>query len=117
MDIRKAYRYRLYPTRAQADRLEWVLRRCQELYNAALQERRDAYHMAGATVGYYTQKRAARCQRGAPGVPPDRLPGLAGRDPAGRPGLCRFLPPCAGWGEARLSALQGPRPLRPLHLQ
>jgi putative transposase len=42
MDIRKAYRYRLYPTRAQADRLKWVLRRCQELYNAALQERREA---------------------------------------------------------------------------
>src|SRR5919201_2269803 len=57
MDIRKAYRYRLYPTRAQADRLEWVLRRCQELYNAALQERRDAYRMAGVTVGYYAQKR------------------------------------------------------------
>src|SRR5919204_2113642 len=57
MDIRKTYRYRLYPTRAQANRLEWVLRRCQELYNAALQERRDAYHMAGATVGYYAQKR------------------------------------------------------------
>ena len=30
MDIRKAYRYRLYPTRARAERLEWVLRRCQE---------------------------------------------------------------------------------------
>jgi putative transposase len=57
MAIRKAYRHRLYPTRAQAERLEWVLRRCQELYNAALQERRDAYHMTGATVGYYAQKR------------------------------------------------------------
>jgi putative transposase len=57
MDIRKTYRYRLYPTRAQANRLEWVLRRCQELYNAALQERREAYHMAGATVGSYAQKR------------------------------------------------------------
>src|SRR5919201_3470841 len=57
MDLRKAYRFGFYPTRAQADRLEWVLRRCQELYNAALQERRDAYHMAGVTVGYYAQKR------------------------------------------------------------
>src|ERR687885_2471720 len=66
MDIRKAYRYRLYPTRAQADRLEWVLRCCQELYNAALQERRDAYRMAGVTVGYYAQKRAL------PGVKEER---------------------------------------------
>src|ERR671938_920598 len=66
MDIRKAYRYSLYPTRAQADRLEWVLRRCQELYNVALQERRDAYRMAGVTVGYYAQKRAL------PGVKEER---------------------------------------------
>jgi putative transposase len=57
MQIRKAYCYHLYPTRAQAARLEWVLRRCQELYNAALQERREAYRMAGVTVGYYAQKR------------------------------------------------------------
>src|SRR5919199_4603334 len=66
MDIRKAYRYRLYPTRAQADRLEWVLRCCQELYNAALQERRDAYRLAGVTVSYYEQKRAL------PGVKEER---------------------------------------------
>jgi putative transposase len=46
MEIRKTYRYRLYPTRAQTERLEWVLQCCQELYNAAVQERRDAYRIA-----------------------------------------------------------------------
>jgi putative transposase len=55
--IRKAYRYRLYPTNSQAEQLQWVLDRCRELYNAALQERRDAYRMAGVKVGYYAQKR------------------------------------------------------------
>jgi putative transposase len=55
--LRKAYHYRLYPTTGQAARLQWVLGRCRELYNAALQERRDAYRMAGVTVSYYEQKR------------------------------------------------------------
>jgi putative transposase len=40
MHLRKAYRYCLYPTNTQAARLQWVLDRCRELYNAALQERR-----------------------------------------------------------------------------
>jgi hypothetical protein len=39
----KAYKFRLYPTKKQVDKLAWTLRRCKELYNAALQERREAY--------------------------------------------------------------------------
>jgi len=39
----KAYKFRLYPTRAQEQTLFWTLTRCRELYNAALTERRDAY--------------------------------------------------------------------------
>src|SRR2546423_6560686 len=58
MIVRKPFKYRLYPTQQQQERLEQVLRRCQELYNAALQERRDAYRMAGKTISYYEQKRA-----------------------------------------------------------
>jgi putative transposase len=57
MQIRRAYKYRLYPTRGQAEKLERVLDWCRELYNAALQERRDAYRMAGVTISYYAQKR------------------------------------------------------------
>jgi putative transposase len=34
-----------------------VLDRCRELYNAALSERKDAYHMAGKSVSVYAQKR------------------------------------------------------------
>ena len=48
----------LYPTQQQQKRLEWVLRRCQELYNAALHERRDAYRMAGVSLGCDAQMRA-----------------------------------------------------------
>ncbi len=42
----KAFKYRLYPNKEQIAKLEWVLARCCELYNAALQERRDTYNMA-----------------------------------------------------------------------
>jgi putative transposase len=57
MEIRRAYKYRLYPSKEQAETLEQVLDCCRELYNAALQERRDAYRMAGKTISYYEQKR------------------------------------------------------------
>src|SRR6266702_2458006 len=39
----KAYKYRIYPNKATTDKLHKVLDRCRELYNAGLQERRDAY--------------------------------------------------------------------------
>src|SRR5579872_714643 len=53
--MNKTYKYRLYPTRKQAETLQWTLDRCRELYNAALQERRDAYRMAGKSITYYDQ--------------------------------------------------------------
>jgi putative transposase len=55
MSSLKAYKYRLYPTKKQAVRLQEVLDRCRELYNAALQERRDAYRMAQVSIGYHQQ--------------------------------------------------------------
>jgi putative transposase len=41
----KAYKYRLYPNENQAEKLHWTLDRARELYNAAIQERRDAYEI------------------------------------------------------------------------
>ncbi len=40
----QAYKFRLYPTRKQLARLQETLDACHHLYNAALTERRDAYH-------------------------------------------------------------------------
>lgn len=51
----KAFRYRLYPTRAQEAALLEQLRLCRNLYNCALQERRDAYRKKGVTVTGYDQ--------------------------------------------------------------
>jgi putative transposase len=71
----KAYKYRIYANKGTTEKLQWVLDRCRELYNAGLQERRDAYEMGVRrhsgyydeegrkqltrehSVGYYEQKR------------------------------------------------------------
>jgi putative transposase len=42
----KTFKYRIYPTKAEAEKLQWTLDRCREVYNAALQERRDRYDIA-----------------------------------------------------------------------
>jgi len=52
---KKTFRYRLYPTAAQRDVLDGQLRLCCELYNAALQERRDAWRMARVSVRFAGQ--------------------------------------------------------------
>jgi putative transposase len=45
VSILKAYKFKLYPTKKQVEAVQETLNRCRELYNAALQERRDAYEM------------------------------------------------------------------------
>src|SRR6266700_2171977 len=51
----KMYRYRLYPTKEQIGKLEWILRRSKELYNATLEERTAAYKMCGVSVDFKMQ--------------------------------------------------------------
>jgi len=55
MSTLRAYKYRLYPSKKQAEKLQWTLDRCRELYNAALQERRDAWHMCKVSINYNQQ--------------------------------------------------------------
>src|SRR5438876_9280455 len=52
---RRTYKFRLVTTPSQQQSLLWTLDRCRELYNAALQERKDAYHMAHKSLNYYHQ--------------------------------------------------------------
>ena len=59
----RVYRYRLYPTRAQEATLHETLVRLRELYNAALQERRDAYRKFGVSVGCAAQQKAIKFVR------------------------------------------------------
>jgi putative transposase len=48
--VRKTYKYKLQPTPAQEQAMEFVRRRCRELYNAGLQARRDAWQKRGVSI-------------------------------------------------------------------
>src|SRR5215831_6099182 len=48
--VRKTFRYKLRPTPQQERAMAFVLRRCRELYNAALQERKEAWQKCGVSV-------------------------------------------------------------------
>jgi putative transposase len=51
----KTFQYRIYPTKKQETTLIRWLKLVCETYNAALQERRDAYRMAGKSLSYSHQ--------------------------------------------------------------
>ena len=52
------YRYRLLPTKQQHRALETILESQRQLYNAALEERIDAYRKANVTRTYFDQTKA-----------------------------------------------------------
>jgi putative transposase len=54
--MRKAYKYRIYPSHAQVTQLKHTLGICCELYNAALSERRDAYRLERKLIRYVDQQ-------------------------------------------------------------
>ncbi|HEY4034784.1 MAG TPA: transposase [Ktedonobacteraceae bacterium] len=51
----KSFKYRLYPTCKQAGTLQFTLDRNRELYNAALEERKEAYRMSRISISYNDQ--------------------------------------------------------------
>jgi len=54
--IRKAFRYRAYPTsKGTVARLQHTLDLCRNLYNCALEERRNAYRHNGISINYFSQ--------------------------------------------------------------
>jgi putative transposase len=65
--VRKAfkYRYRLYPAKHQAVLLDAQLAEACRLYNAALQERRDAWKMRRTSISFYQQAKQLREIRAA----------------------------------------------------
>lgn len=58
--MRRTYRYRIYPTAAQAQALESQLRDACDLYNAALQQRRDAWREQGVSITGNEQQLAVK---------------------------------------------------------
>jgi putative transposase len=63
--VRKTYKYRLYPTAKQAALLDDQLAEACRLYNAALQERRDAWKMRKTSILYSQQSKQLRDIRAA----------------------------------------------------
>ena len=57
---RRTFKFRLYPHRQQKDKLQATLDVCRELYNAALQERRDAWSATRQGLGYVAQAKQLR---------------------------------------------------------
>jgi putative transposase len=53
--VRRAYKFRAYPTRSQEGRSARLLADHCDLYNAALEERREAWRMRKASVSYGMQ--------------------------------------------------------------
>ena len=56
--VQTIYQQRGYLRRHGHERMDAVMRQCATLYNAALQERRDAYRMAGVRVSLYDQMKS-----------------------------------------------------------
>jgi len=54
--VKKAYKFRIYPTKKQVSACNQTLSICHELYNSALMERRDAYRIAGISITYQLQQ-------------------------------------------------------------
>jgi putative transposase len=58
--VRRAYRFRAYPTRPQERRASRLLADHCDLYNAALEERREAWKMRRASISYSMQSAQLR---------------------------------------------------------
>jgi putative transposase len=63
--VRKTFKYRLYPTKRQAALLDEQLAAACRLYNAAMQERRDAWKMRKISISYSQQSKQLREIRAA----------------------------------------------------
>src|SRR5260370_26256685 len=82
LKIRKTFKYRLYPNRKQRESLLATLEVCRDLYNDALQERREAWRLCRKSITFAMQsghlpacKAADAAMRGVYSqVPQDVLP-------------------------------------------
>lgn len=64
----RSFKFRLYPTRAQEARLVEILDRCRELYNAAIEQRSDAWRRCGKSLSAYDQNRELKTLDGYGGL-------------------------------------------------
>ncbi|MGI8639898.1 MAG: RNA-guided endonuclease InsQ/TnpB family protein [Pyrinomonadaceae bacterium] len=53
--ITKSFKFRIFPSKTQSQKLEQTLFLCRDLYNAALAERKQAYQLNRISLNYYDQ--------------------------------------------------------------
>src|SRR5258707_10911038 len=66
--MRRAFKYRAYPTRQQGLALEAQVDEACRLYNGALDERRSAWRMNRISLNYYDQAKQLKAIRAADNV-------------------------------------------------
>jgi putative transposase len=76
--MKRVEKIRLYPTHHQERALEFILGVTRQLYNAALQERRDAYRLRGVSIAAKVQYKELTALRGAEAI--DRRLGAVYRE-------------------------------------
>ena len=54
--IIRTYKYRIYPNKEQAEKIDYTLDLCRWLYNSALEQRITAYKKHGKSISYYEQQ-------------------------------------------------------------
>lgn len=54
--MKKAFKYRIYPTKKQTSKLEETFELCRELHNAAIEERQNAYGSRAKSISYSVQQ-------------------------------------------------------------
>jgi len=97
VSVRKTYRYTLQPTPEQEQALAFVVRRCRELSNAGLEERRDAWQKCGVSSSAASQSAHLPASKDVrPEYRDVDAVGRASRARAPGPCLCGVLPPGQG---------------------
>ncbi|WP_245808448.1 helix-turn-helix domain-containing protein [Deinococcus hopiensis] len=110
----KAFRYRLYPTKAQRTALDNTLLLCQRLSNGMVKERCGAYRKAGKSLTAYEQMKSSPEVKAAmpeyTGVNAQVLQDAAGQVFQG------LFPPRQSRPESRVSEIQGSGQVRQFHV-
>ncbi|HEV8277202.1 MAG TPA: helix-turn-helix domain-containing protein [Streptosporangiaceae bacterium] len=102
--MRRAYKFRAYPTRPQEGRAARLLADHCDLYNAALEERREAWRSRRTNVTYGTQSAQLRAIRAADPDGQGRHSFTAQQQTLRRLNAARNIATRAGLGSGQASA-------------
>ncbi|RKN61384.1 hypothetical protein D7M11_35330 [Paenibacillus ginsengarvi] len=113
----RTYKFRLYPTSEQQEKIRCTLKRCRLLYNRLLAERIHAYKTEGKAPNLRpASEDVPRAQTADSGVERRTLSGAARCRQAARQGVPSLLSPRQERRKGGVPTLQAAKPLRFVHL-